>query len=505
MKKTVIFLFGLFALSRCYAALDLASTQGMKAPIPIAILAFATDDQTAMQQNMKIEAIIRQDLQHSGHFQIANNASFNQSPSDESDIDVDYWRQFRLNAMVVGKVQDLGEGQYRVTFSLVNLVKPQPVTNVQAVPAAANVASQPVKLPSNQIDDLSAATDANDPSTSPSTPATVTPATVLNTVASSTQQLDNNPVLMTQSVTFSKQSFRHAAHQISNSIYQKLTGKPGIFTTKIAYVRTQAQGEGANQSIEYALELADYDGDDAKTLFSSANPIMSPSWSPDGTQLAFVSFDNEGYPAIYTMPANGGEHKLLSAVTGLNAAPTWSPNAQQIALVLSKTGNSKIYLLTMASKQLTALTEGWSADTEPTWSPDGVNVLFTSNRDGSPQIYQINLNSKTVTQLTHAGSYNAMPVMTIDGKALLMIHGEGAAYNVLMQRFDGSQAPKLLTHTGLVSSFTAAPDNNLVMYSTFSRGHEILLVTSIDGTVNFALPANQMADLKEPAWGPINK
>lgn len=464
-----------------YAALDLELTRGTRVPIPVAVMNFASDSDA--QINTNIGDVVHADLQNSGRFLVANNQTFNQSPSDLAGVDFNYWRQFRLNAMVVGKVQSLGKDQYQVTFTLVNLFQNQAHPAAPTQSATAPVSGAPNEVPSQPVVQSQTA-----------------PVAPVAPVATAAAADSSNPVLAMQTFTISSNGLRNVAHQISNIVYQTLTGEPGIFTTKIAYVMTTQAAD--KQSTQYALQVADYDGYQAKTLYSSADPIMSPSWSPNGQQLAFVAFDNKGYPAVYAASVTTGQRRILSSATGLNAAPVWSPDGQQLALVLSKNGSPKIYLLNAASKQLTQLTTGFAADTEPAWYPDGNSLAFTSNRSGTPQIYQMNLATQAITQLSTAGTYNTDPAISADGKTLLMLHGESGAYNIAMQDLSSGQT-SLLTDNGLVSSATFAPNSDLVMYATYNKGHSILAVTAIDESTNYALPVSATSDLKEPAWGPI--
>ena len=440
-KKLISFISCVLIINSATAALNLELTQGVHAPIPIAIMPFPVTNQTTLPPVVKVEQVISDDLMHSGRFEVAHNQAFNQFPTMPSEVNLNYWRPFHLNAIVVGQVASIGNEQYQITFSLVNLFNAQ------------------------------------------------------------TTDVANVSILASENFNASNKTIRTIAHQMSNLIYQKLTGKPGIFTTRIAYVMTKA-GSGDDQT-QYALQTADYDGLNAQTLLSSVDPIMSPSWSPDGKQIAFVSFDKEGYPIIYSTSVPEGKREVISSATGLNAAPAFSPNGQALAMVLSKSGVPKINVMNLASKNTLQVTDGYASDTEPNWFPDGNSLVFTSTRSGTPQIYKLNLSTQALTLLSASGSYNANPVVTLNGKTLLMLHGDMNSYNIVAQDLMGvSKTLSYLTEDGLVSALTAAPDNNLVMYSTFNKGHENLAVTSIDGSAHFALPEIENADLKEPTWGP---
>ena len=141
-------------------------------------------------------------------------------------------------------------------------------------------------------------------------------------------------------------------------------------------------------------------------LLESRDPIVSPSWSPDGSQVAYVSFET-GRPAIFRQVLATGEREQLTNFRGLNSSPAWSPDGNTLAMVLSKDGSPDIYLMDMASRRLTRVTRHYAIDTEPTWLPDGRSFLFTSDRGGQPQIYRYDLRSGLTERVTFEGNYNA--------------------------------------------------------------------------------------------------
>jgi TolB protein len=212
----------------------------------------------------------------------------------------------------------------------------------------------------------------------------------------------------TANVEFSKNytvppsQLRAVAHHISDLIYQQLTGTPGVFSTKLAYIVVQRP---ANAATRYSLEVSDQDGYQPQPLLNSPEPIMSPSWSPNARQIAYVSFENHR-AGIYVQDVATGARHLLSQFSGINGAPAWSPDGRRLALVLSKSGAPNIYVMDIATRQLTQLTHDFYINTEPAWSPDGRSLLFTSNRGGGTQIYQINLANQSTTRISYDGKYN---------------------------------------------------------------------------------------------------
>src|SRR5690606_19016618 len=222
-------------------------------------------------------------------------------------------------------------------------------------------------------------------------------------------------------------AMRDVAHQMADAIYEKITGVRGAFWTRIAYIT--ASGKGAN--MRYALMVADSDGFNPQTIVRSAEPLLSPNWSPDGSKLAYVSFER-GNSSIYVQDISTGARELLTSFRGINSAPSFSPDGRRLALSLSRSGNPEIYVMDLGSKQLTQLTNHFAIDTEPTWAADGGSIYFTSDRGGRPQIYQVSSSGGSANRVTFQGNYNATPSVSFDGKKMVVAQGSGNTYKIAM-------------------------------------------------------------------------
>ncbi len=307
-----------------------------------------------------------------------------------------------------------------------------------------------------------------------------------------------SPALFKKIFKVKRSELRQLAHTISDLVYQQLTGVRGVFNTKIAYILRQWP-VGAPPT--YALEVADVDGYNPQTLLVSSEPLMSPSWSPDGHNIAYVSFENHR-AAIYLQNVFNGQRHLVTSFDGINGAPAFAPNGSQMAVVLTRTGNPKIYTLDLKTLKLKQITSGYSIDTEPRWSMDGSYIIFTSDRNGSPQIYRYDFSDGKTRRLTYQGNYNARATLLPNGQSLVLMHRETNSFGIAKMDLT-SGTMHVLTDSGVDESPSLAPNGKMVLYATKYQGRGVLAMVSIDGRIKLRLPA-RAGNVQEPAWSPYN-
>lgn len=428
MKKILTIIVLLSLSLSAQSALRVEITKGADGALPIAIVPFQQQLQTATTDT-NVATIVRNDLQRSGRFAPIEPDKLIARPRVAEDVNFKLWRVAGIDHLVIGSIKQLNAEQYEVSFRLLDVFK-------------------------------------------------------------------GNQVLGYQFRATSK-TLRSVSHHISDLIYESITGQKGAFDTKIAYVTTQRQ-QGRQPS--YVLQVADTDGHNPQTVLTSKQPIMSPSWSPDGSQLAYVSFEKRK-SEIYIQNLYTQQRQKVASFSGINGAPVWSPNGRELALTLSKDGNPDIYVLDVASKSLRQVTRHWGIDTEPSWTPDGKELVFTSSRAGKPQIYRISSKGGAAKRLTFDGKYNASAEVSSDGRTLVYVQGEGNDFRIATMDLQ-SGFVQVLTDGPLDESPSFAPNGSMILYASTDQSQGVLAAVSSDGRFKQKLVLSD-GDVREPTWGPF--
>lgn len=308
--------------------------------------------------------------------------------------------------------------------------------------------------------------------------------------------VEKRQYLLNELLTLPASRTRQAAHMISDAIYQALTGIPGDFTGRIAYVLRNP----ATPEQRYTLQIADTDGEQPKTILTSRDPILSPAWTPDAKKIAYVSFETKR-PAIYVQDLATGQREKLASFRGLNGAPSFSPDGKSMLFTASMHGNPEIYQMNLETRQLKRMTNDSAIDTEARYAPDGKSFIFTSDRGGSPQIYRYDFNNESTKRLTFRGAFNARATLSADGKKLALVHRpSGSNYKVAVQDIS-SGVTNILTPTSLDESPSFSPNGQMVVYATREGNRGLLSIMSLDGRFRMNLPS-ETGEVREPAWAP---
>ena len=294
--------------------------------------------------------------------------------------------------------------------------------------------------------------------------------------------------------TIAANQLRATAHRIADAIYEEMTGEAGVFSTRICYV---VKGEE-----RFELQVADADGGNADFILAHKEPIISPAWSPDGSRIAYVSFERRK-PIVFVHSLADGSRTVLANFEGANSSPSWAPDGQRLSITLTRDGVAQLYVVNLDGSGLTRLTNSQAIDTEASWSPDGRHILFTSDRGGSPQVYRMPSGGGSAERMTFEGTYNVTPRWSPDGRSFCFIQRNSGRYNVAIQEL-GSREAILLTDGRIDSSPTFAPNGRMILYASEHNKRGVLAAVSRDGRIKQRF-TDTGGNIREPAWGPIFK
>ncbi len=297
-----------------------------------------------------------------------------------------------------------------------------------------------------------------------------------------------------QGLTVTAPDLRLAAHRVADAIYEKLTGEKGVFSTRIAYVTRAAN--------RFTLRITDADGEGGQVAVTSPEPIISPAWSPDGRELAYVSFESQK-AVVWAQEVASGARRPLANFRGTNSAPAWAPSGRELAVTLSREGGTQLYMIGRDGGEPRRLTRSSAIDTEPVFTADGASIYFVSDRGGGPQIYRMPAAGGNVERITFNGAYNISPSISPDGKTLAYITRQNGAFKLAVMDL-GSGNVQTITDTSEDESPGFAPNGRLLIYATRSQGRDVLMTTTLDGKIKTRLLASGM-DVLEPTWGPFGR
>ncbi len=284
---------------------------------------------------------------------------------------------------------------------------------------------------------------------------------------------------------------RRIIHRFCDEIILRLTGHPGIFSTRIALVSTTTGNK--------EIFIADFDGYNPKQFTNTGTITLFPAWSSDGKWLAYTDY-RHGKPELFIRNIKE-ERGTVVGLEGSSITPAWMPGRFALAASLSHEGNPAIYLLSGNGKIMKKLTRYWGIDVAPAWSPDGKEFAFVSNRSGSPQIYIKNVEDGSVRRLTYEGRYNTSPQWSPRGNYIAYVGLANGKSDIYLIGTDGKGPIQLTRDAGDNESPTWSPDGSLIAFSSTREGPSRVYVMNANGTNQrrlLLLEGNQT----NPSWSP---
>jgi TolB protein len=426
----LVVLAGLAAMfaSSANAQLDIVIRRGVERPVPMAIVPFGWAGAGAPA--FDLASVITADLRSSGRFAPIPVADMVSRPTQPAQVNFTDWRLLRVDYLVIGQLTEDAPDRYSVVFQLFDVQRGEQVVGFR--------------------------------------------------------------------LTAGRADLRATAHRIADMIFENLTGIPGVFSTQIAYVSEERRADNTRR---FRLIVSDADGENARVVADSPQPLLSPAWAPDARRIAYVSFEGD-QSAVYVQTLRTGTRERVSARAGVNSSPTFSPDGRQLALTLSSPdGNLDVFTLDLATQVLRQLTTDNAIDTEASWAPDGRSIYFTSDRAGGPQVYRVGTEPGGRAQrVTYEGVYNARPRLSPDGKQIAVVYGQNNTYRIGVVD-PGNGALQTLTTGRLDESPSFAPNGAQIIYATRQNGRGVLASVSTDGRIHTEI-ASVAGDVREPVWGP---
>lgn len=415
--------------------IEITESAGVQDTVPIAVVPFAIE---VSGVSVDVAKVLESDLARSGRFNVLPRNRMPSNPASSGELNFVDWRSTEIEYLVVGSIKAGSGGNLQVQFELIDFLQQERLLRVSGNSQGSEYCC--------------------------------------------VYQIGRNQL-------------RQTAHTIANLVYEEVIGVEGVFDTQLAYITAS----GSGKATRFALDLADIDGQNIIRVLEISKPLMSPTWSPDGEQLAYVSFEFPGRTAIIVHHLAKAERRKLISIEGINGAPAWSPDGRRLALSLSHRGSPDIYVVNVASGQMSQITNENSIETEAAWL-DNNTIVFTSNRSGTPQIYRQSVAGGGAERLTFEGKYNAGASASPDGESIAFIHSEGGKFRIAKLDLD-SGVLEVLTNGSLDESPSFSPNGEMILYSTEENGRDVLGVVSVDGLVSQRIGlANE--DVRDPAWGP---
>jgi TolB protein len=288
--------------------------------------------------------------------------------------------------------------------------------------------------------------------------------------------------------------WRRIAHKVADVVYERLTGEPGYFDTRVAYIAESGPATRRDKRVA----LMDQDGHASRYLTDGSFLALTPRFSPDGARIAYMGYRG-GPPRIYTLDVASGRGGVLGDFPGMTFAPRFAPDGRSLLLTLAQNGNSDLYLWDIAGRRATRLTNDGAIDTSPSFSPDGGRIVFNSDRGGRPLLYVMGRGGGGATRISFGEGRYGSPAWSPRGDLIAFMVIKGGLFSIGVMRPDGSDE-RLITRSALDESPTWAPNGRVIMFSRQAGGRRRLFTIDASGYNEREVPTP--TDASDPDWSP---
>jgi TolB protein len=292
-------------------------------------------------------------------------------------------------------------------------------------------------------------------------------------------------------------NWRRMAHRIADRIYEKMTGEPGYFDSRIVFLSES----GPRTQRRMRLTIMDQDGANPSFLTQGEHLVLSPRFSPTSQLITYVSYET-GRPRVFLYNLETNRREVLGDFPNMAYAPRFAPDGRSVILTQDLDGNQEIFRLDLGSRQRTRLTTSPAIDTSPSYSPDGTQIVFNSDRGGSPQLYVMNADGSGVRRLTFGeGAYTA-PVWSPRGDMIAFVRRSGGQFGIGTIAPDGT-GEQMLTGAYKDESPTWSPNGRVIMFTRYPGPGAGPRLMSVDIAFKRIQEVRTPTDASDPAWSPL--